>query len=86
LAHNIRKGKNPRQRRKLTSFPLEDKARTHTHTHLFREKLRMILETLNTLQKIGGVTKRDKNRTEQKKKEAATDFKASNFSTVILHY
>jgi hypothetical protein len=46
----------------------------------------MILETLNTLQKIGGVTKRDKNRTEQKKKEAATDFKASNFSTVILHY
>jgi len=67
---------------------MEDKARTHTHTHthLFRQKLRMILETLNTLRKIGGVAKRDKNRTEQEKKEAATDFKASNFSTVILHY
>jgi hypothetical protein len=46
----------------------------------------MILETLNTLRKIGDVTKGDKNRTEQEKKEAATDFKASNFSTVILHY
>jgi hypothetical protein len=31
----------------------------------------MILETLNTLQKIGGVTKRDKNRTEQKKKRGS---------------
>jgi hypothetical protein len=29
LTLNIRKGKNPRQKRKLTSYPLEDKARIY---------------------------------------------------------